>query len=278
MHNETQNAGLQLTQYRVLAGDQWSSVAGSIVEEAVVSVFANGKEVATMMATPHQQEYLAIGYLYTEGFISSREDILDVSVAPNRSCVDVLLRNQEIIVPPRPVFTSGCGKGVTFAQFPGAAVPAADTTMRPTQVTSQLKVSPDRLHSLMQSMQQSSPLHRQAGGIHAAALASEDGLVVVMEDIGRHNTLDKLAGYCLMNGFDPAGHILLTTGRISSEMVNKAIVMRLPVIASLTSPTTLSVERAEAYNLTLVGYVRGRRMSVYSHPERLEGRGVRHED
>jgi FdhD protein len=277
MRHETNQSGVRTTRYRLLAGGEWSSVTGPIIEEALVSIFANGQEIATMMATPRHHECLAVGYLFTEGLISRREDVLNVSLAPNRSCVDVLLARKEIALPPRRILTSGCGRGITYSSYPDEDRSQPGGVARPGPVTSDLEVSPDCLQSLMRTMQKASPLHQEAGGIHAAGLGSRDGLVVVMEDIGRHNTLDKLAGYCLLNGIDPTDHVLLTTGRISSEMVNKALRMGLPVVASLTSPTSLAVERAEADNLTLVGYVRGHRLRVYTHPERIELAGEAHE-
>jgi FdhD protein len=277
MPNETNHSGVCAASYQEYADGKWSSATGSIVEETVVSIFANGQEIATMMATPRHQEYLAIGYLFTEGILDRREDILTVSLAPNRSCVDVLLAKKEITLPPRRILTSGCGKGVTYSSYPDRADSRLDGVVGLQPVISDLRISPAQLQSMMQAMQEASNLHRQAGGIHAAALASLGGVVAVMEDIGRHNTLDKLAGYCLLNGLDPAGHVLLTTGRISSDMVGKALRMRVPVVASLTSPTMLSIERGEAYNLTIVGYVRGRRLRAYTHPERVEFTGEGHE-
>jgi FdhD protein len=277
MPNETNQAGIRVTQYQILAGGTRSPVTGTIVDEAVVSIFANGQEIATMMATPRDQEYLAVGYLFTEGLIDRPEDVLNVSLAPNRSCVDVLLAKKEIALPPRRVLTSGCGKGVTYSTYGDVTAPQPGGAPRLEPLSSELRISPTQLQSWMQAMQRASHLHQEAGGIHAAGLASFEGLIIVMEDIGRHNTLDKLAGYCLLNGIDPAHHVLLTTGRISSEMINKSLRMQLPVVASLTSPTWLSVERANVYNLTLVGYVRRRGIRVYTHPERIEFTGDGHE-
>jgi FdhD protein len=275
--NEIDPPGAHVTRYQVLAGSEWSSVTGAVIQETLVSIFANGQEIATMMATPQHQEYLAVGYLFTEGLIHSQADILHVSLAPNRSCVDVLLKKQEIALPPRRVLTSGCGKGVTYMSYSDATTSGTSEIAQVTPATSDLQITPEQIQCLVQAMQQASHLHRRAGGVHAAALASPSGLVTVMEDIGRHNTLDKLAGYCLLNDIESADHILLTTGRISSEMVHKALRMQLPVIASLTSPTSLSVDRAEAWNLTLIGYVRPHRMHVYTHPERLVRTGDHNE-
>jgi FdhD protein len=271
--DKTNPAGICDVQYQVITGGQWLSIAGAIVEESIVSIFANGKEIANMMATPQHQEYLAVGYLYTEGLINNRQEILAVNLAPNGTCVDVLLSHSEIALPPRRVLTSGCGSGVTFASHQQDVSPSEGDVAQPNRLTSEATALPSDIRRFVRDLQQASQLHRRAGGIHAAGLATQSGLAVVMEDIGRHNTLDKVAGYCLMNGIDPTGHTLLTTGRISSDMVNKALRMQLPIIASLTSPTSLAVERAHTYNLTLVGYVRGRRMRVYTHPERIQPRG-----
>jgi FdhD protein len=106
-------------------------------------------------------------------------------------------------------------------------------------------------------------------GIHTAALSDGRHLVAVAEDVGRHNTIDKLWGYCLKHAIDPAGHMLLATGRISSEMINKAAKMRLPVVVSRTSPTGLSVRLAQEWNITLVGYARGSSFNVYTGDWRL---------
>jgi len=94
-------------------------------------------------------------------------------------------------------------------------------------------------------------------------------MVAIVEDVGRHNTIDKISGVCLLEGIDPEGRVLLVTGRISSEMMRKAAKMGCPVIASRTSPTSISIEMAQAWNITLIGYVRSGRMRVYSCPERV---------
>src|SRR3989304_722218 len=109
----------------------------------------------------------------------------------------------------------------------------------------------------------------RARGVHTAALSDGEELLVVAEDIGRHNTLDRLQGLCLIGGIETQGRILLATGRVSSEMLRKGARMGCPIIASRNSPTSMSVTLAEAWNITLIGYVRQRTMRLYSHPKRL---------
>jgi FdhD protein len=211
-----------------------------------------------MMASPQQQDHLAVGYLLTEGIITRQEDILSVSLAPNRTCVDVWLKEKELDLPQRRILTSGCGKGMTF-----------DNSNQLPPLHSDLRLTHEELAHLMQELQNQAHLYRQARGVHAAGLATPAHLVMLAEDVGRHNTLDKLAGRCLLEGVDPSDHILLTTGRVSSEMMNKTRRMNIPIVASRTSPTSLSIRRAEGWNITLVGYLRPGQMRVYTHPERL---------
>jgi FdhD protein len=139
--------------------------------------------------------------------------------------------------------------------------------MEPVQC--ELRVTPRQLSELMQALIDSAGLHRETGGTHASALAEGTKLLMVTEDVGRHNTIDKLCGRCLVERIPTEGRILLSTGRISSEMLHKAGRMRVPVVASRTSPTSLSVALAEAWNVTLVGYVRRESLNVYAGRERI---------
>jgi FdhD protein len=106
--------------------------------------------------------------------------------------------------------------------------------------------------------------------VHSSALSDGEQLLLVAQDVGRHNTLDRLWGACLAQDIDPAGHLILTTGRVSSEMLNKAAKMRVPVVASRTSPTSLSVRLAREWNMALIGYVRGGSLNVYTGWWRLD--------
>jgi FdhD protein len=244
--------------YQVYRRGRWSTASGSVIQESTVCIFVNGRELVTMMATMQEQEELAAGFLFTEGIVTRREDILGISLAPNRTCVDVWLTKSELDLPQRRILTSGCGKGMTFDQ-------SSDLT----PLNSDLILSHGELALLMRELQSRAILYHQARGVHAAGLASRSGLVMLTEDVGRHNTLDKLAGRCLLEGVNPKDHILLTTGRVSSEMMNKARRMEIPLVASRTSPTSLSIRRAEEWKITLVGYLRPQQMRVYAYPERL---------
>lgn len=238
---------------------EWDEVGGEVIEESFVSIFVNGRELATVMSSPREQDKLALGFLHNEGVISGLDDVRAVHICPSGACVDVWLRRADFEKPQRMILTSGCGGGVTFDDL--------SKTMRP--LDSALTIAPARLMELMIEMQRRGELYARSRGVHTSALADANGLIATAEDVGRHNTLDKLRGDCLLRGLDPAGTMLLATGRISSEMINKAARMGCPIVASRTSPTSMSVRLARQWNITLCGYVRRARMNVYSHPERL---------
>lgn len=228
---------------------------GPVPRESLVRLHVNGREWAAIMATPEQLDLLVIGFLRSEGIITGLDGIRRVVVCPSGTCVEVWLRDASMEAPALRVLTSGCGGGITFSDMLEGVTPNP----------SQLRVTPGQLGRLLTKMQEA----QRTRGVHTAALAEGEDVLAVVEDVGRHNTIDKLWGYCLVNGIAPQGRILLSTGRISSEMLNKAAHMGTPVVASRTAPTTLSVALANAWRLTLVGYVRRDSLNVYTTPERV---------
>jgi FdhD protein len=131
-------------------------------------------------------------------------------------------------------------------------------------------VPPEAIGHLVEELFNSQSLYRETGGVHTSALSDGEKIVIVAEDIGRHNTLDKIAGLCLMNQVSPKTRILITTGRISSEMLQKAARLKAPILISRTSPSSLSIEMADRYGITLIGYARRHRFNVYTNPQRVE--------
>ena len=240
--------------------DDWSSHAGAIIEEALISIYVNGVELATIMATPQEQDLLALGFLKNEGLISSPDEIEILHISELGCCVDIWL-NRPFEKPKRTIITSGCGGGVTFT----------DPEVGIEPLNSAITLEPELLRHAFRRLQSPQSLYARSRGVHAAGLLDPqtEELIAVVEDVGRHNTIDKLTGCCLKHGIETRDRVLLVTGRISSEMMRKTAMMGCPVVASRTSPTSLSVEMATAWNITLVGYVRQGRMRVYSCPERL---------
>ena len=238
----------------------WYRVKGHVIAEALISIYVNGEELATIMATPQEQDLLALGFLKNEGLIETIGEIKIAHVSKGGCCVDIWL-NHSFKKPDRVIITSGCGGGVTFDD--------PSTGINP--LTSNLQIEPDMLHKMFRLLQPPNSLYARSRGVHAAGLLDPEKreLLAIVEDVGRHNTIDKLTGLCMRREIDTREKILLVTGRTSSEMLRKAAKMGCPITASRTSPTSLSVEMALAWNITLVGYVRSGKMRVYTHPERL---------
>jgi FdhD protein len=226
-----------------------------VVQETRVRVHVNGSEWLSLMATPHELDFMALGFLASEGVIDSRADVRRIVVCPSGACVEVWLRDAGISRPANATLTSGCGGGITFADLSAAQQP----------LTSGAQITARQLGRLMFQLQE----RERTRGLHTAALADTETLLALAEDVGRHNTLDKLFGRCLSEGIATEGRVLLTTGRVSAEMLNKAMRMRTPIVASRSSPTTLSVALANAWNVTVVGYVRRDSLNVYTGLERV---------
>ncbi|MEI2688839.1 MAG: formate dehydrogenase accessory sulfurtransferase FdhD [Anaerolineae bacterium] len=235
------------------------TIAGAVIDEGLVRIHVNGLELASFMATPIDLDLLVLGFLRSEGIIQDSQDVRLLHVCPSRTCVEVWLANGAATLPSRPILTSGCGGGVTFD----------DLSQRHAPVASQRRVTPQQILNGIQQLAAAATLYDETRGVHTSALSDGERLLAAAEDVGRHNTVDKLWGYCLQHGIDPAGQILLATGRISSEMLNKAAKMGVPVVASRTSPTSLSVRLAQEWNILLIGYVRGRSFNSYASQWRL---------
>jgi FdhD protein len=230
-----------------------------VVREAPVTVYVNGQELITFLCTPQSLRNLVLGFLYLEGIIGGLDEVSLLRVCDEEEMVDVRLTHH-VELPTRRVLTSGCGGGTTFA----------DLSTQTNQVDSTLSVTPSQILGLMRRLYSEAELYRTAGGVHTSALSDGHELLVVASDVGRHNTLDKIQGQCLLEGVDTRDRILLTTGRLSAEMLNKAAKMQVPILVSRTSPTDLAVEMAKAWGITLIGYARGKQIHVYSGEERVK--------
>jgi FdhD protein len=260
-HNRSSanGAGVTSVQYvSVTAGTQLD-VEGEIVDERQVCISVNGQELAVIMCSPHDLDKMALGFLHNEGIVDSLDDVRSVHVSKGKTCVEVWLQDVNQELPTRPIITAGCGGGITFD----------DLSQRHEPLISSLQAAPDQLATLMRDVHLGAELYHRARGIHTAAVANQERVLLQVEDIGRHNCLDKLRGAALLQGIETRDCILLSSGRISSEMINKARRLETAIVCSRTSPTSLSVALAEAWNMTIVAYLRQNRMRVYSHPERV---------
>jgi len=249
-----------------------------VVMEEPLIIEVNGQQVAALMRLPGDEKELAVGFCVSEGLITDVDAVQLVHhcgsglPAPDedpdlemtsRNRVQIQARadalRQDVQREVLRLVRSGCG---------AAQVQSGDLDLPP--VASTATVSAALLLSLNATLRQGQELFRDVGAVHAAALFAADGaLVAIREDIGRHNAVDKVLGYCLLRRIPLHDKIILTTGRASYEMVSKAVRVGLPFVASVSSPTALAVQLADAYRCTLIGYMRANRFSIYTHGWRV---------
>jgi FdhD protein len=250
--------------YMHFVGDQAETVDAGVIGEIRFSIMVEGRELVTLMCSPWQLQPLVVGFLYLEGLIESLDDLEMLRVCTEDRLADVRLAHGFPDVPPRKILTSGCTGGISFGifldQIEQFRIPADNT-----------RVPPQRMYELLRALYDRSNLYRQSGGVHTSIFAERSGGAprLVAEDIGRHNTLDKLQGMALLAGVATRGGLILASGRISSEMLFKAAIMGVPIVGSRTSPTNLALAVAERLNITVCGYLRQGSMNVYTHPERV---------
>ncbi|MBI2219415.1 MAG: formate dehydrogenase accessory sulfurtransferase FdhD [Candidatus Rokubacteria bacterium] len=249
--------------YLRVRGGEVEEVHGEVVREQPLTISVNGERFLTLLCSPMKLDALVLGYLWMEKVIASLDDVarLDVSVVDGRA--DVTLR-APVTLPTERILTSGCGGGITFR---------IDHRLFP-RLSSPLRVRPDALSARMKDLFAAAVHYRTSRGIHGAALTDGERLLVVAEDVGRHNAVDKVKGEALLAGIATEHRILLSTGRISSEMLLKAVRMGVPVVASRTSPTEMAIALAEQLGITVCGYVRPESVNVYAGDAVAVGSGV----
>ncbi|HUV27637.1 MAG TPA: formate dehydrogenase accessory sulfurtransferase FdhD [Anaerolineales bacterium] len=238
-----------------------------IVEEPV-ALYVNGQLWITFMCTPNQLKALAIGFLYNEGVIESPDQVAETHICDNREIIDVWLQH-EAEKPKEWKRTSGCTGGYT----------ALDLDTLIPEVKDGVSLESDQVRHLVERLFESQDLYKKTGGVHTSILTDGDQIIISAEDVGRHNSLDKIAGLYLFGNEIFTKKILLSTGRISSDMLQKSARIGAAIVISRTSPTSLSVELAEKWGITLIGYARRDRFNLYTHPDRIiesNSSGVHH--
>lgn len=253
------------------AGEGAKRVNDSLAVEEPLEIRVETRSVAVTMRTPGHDAELAAGFLLTEGILRRAADVLKFAVHTRNRTGNVL----DVFLAPgvtvdfaqltRHVFASSscglCGK---------ASIDAVRRQFKP--VKSKLRVAASLLAELPARLREQQSAFDVTGGLHAAALFDAKGkLLVVREDVGRHNAVDKVLGHALLQDWLPLDrHVLLVSGRASFEILQKALAARVPVIAAVSAPSSLSVDFAKASGQTLAGFVRGDRLNLYTHPARVK--------
>ena len=235
-----------------------------VVTERPLTLFLNGQEIVTMMTIGDHPDLLAIGYLINQNMLKPDDPIKAVDYDDELGVVvvrtDVETRYETKMK--RKVRTSGCAQGTVF----GDVIDAFEDVKLNSQAT--LKTS--WLGELTKKINTTPSLYLEAGAIHGCVLCHQDQPLVYMEDVGRHNAVDKIAGWMATNKSDPDDKIFYTTGRLTSEMVIKTVMMGIPILVSRSGFTAWGVELARQSGLTLIGRARGKRFTVLAGQDRIE--------
>ncbi len=235
----------------------------AITEEVPLTIEVNGKELATLLSSPFDLNDLVAGFLYTAGIINSFESILDLKIDEERWKATAEVREdglpEELVF--KRIYTSGCGRGVLFHS-------PLDLIQR-IMLTGKAEVKAAKVNELMKIFLNKSSEYRNTRGVHSAALTDDEGIEIFKDDLGRHNAIDKVIGHGLREGISFEDKMMLTSGRISSEIISKVMRSRIPIVASSGAPTNQAVKLAREVNLTILAFVRGSNISVFSGGERV---------
>jgi FdhD protein len=237
-----------------------------VVREFPLTLFLNGQELVTLLCSPNHLKYLALGFLVSEGLIASREDIKKVLVDETLGIVRVETHqkpNDSTDLVFKRFITSGCGRGAAFYS-------PVDVSGH-SKVESKTEISFQQVIALMKEFQHASELYKTTHGVHSAALSDGDKFLIFRDDIGRHNAIDKIFGECLWSGISTDQSVIVTSGRMSSEILFKVAKRGVPILISKSAPTSLSVQTASDLGVTLIGFVRGSRFDVFANDWRITG-------
>ena len=265
-----------------IQGDKREVLEDRITEEISLRLLTGQRRIAELMCSPGDLEDLVRGFFYTNGFIRSADQIRRIVINRATGSAFIELAPDVDVGSFRlsGVIGSACGSALPLEEetgrqdedepglAPAPAVVADTADLRAGE--GKIRVGSSRISALMEEFRGRSELHRQTGGVHAAALADGEGLLVFREDIGRHNAVDKVIGAYLLQGNDFADKLLLSSGRLSSEILHKAAACGAPIVVSRSAPTDRCVALARERGITLIGFARGRRMNIYSGGERIE--------
>jgi FdhD protein len=235
-----------------------------VIREIKLQIDINDKESLEIMATPIDQKALVVGYLKSENIIDSIDDIKHIDIIDDGTKIKIKANIDEDSLQKlnsEGIITSGCGYGKSANIDPNE--------IEAKIITSNYSISSELLINQMQQFYKQCPLYEQTGCVHTAKLYIDDTTSFIAEDIAQHNTIDKAIGKAMLNHTDISKSFLMVSGRLSAEMVAKAVMHQIPIIASRTAPTCLGIQIAKKFGITLIGFVRNQNMNIYQNPQRI---------
>jgi FdhD protein len=251
-----------VTIFRIRNGTK-TTLEDIVVQEIPLTVLCNNVEVATLLYTPGYEEELAVGFLSAGDILKNSTQITSLVFSRQEKAVYIKCTtgNLDRFAFAKKCITTGCGRGTMLLEEEGFEYDLACNG----NIILQVK----NITMLMQELQKKSELYLNTGGVHSAALANGEKILVFREDVGRHNAVDKIIGHAILNDIDLSDKVLLTSGRISSEIIVKIAQAGIGVIASRSAPTARAVDFARRFKIVMVGFVRGTGMNIYSGEEKI---------
>jgi len=250
--------GIKIKLTKIDKGEK-EEISDLVAREVSFSILLNEKKIATLQCTPDNYKCLGIGFLYSSGFIHEKKDILSIKIDNKNALMDLKMKD----------FT-GTHNGSTkdFLQVGIYKIEKRKNKLRLKDFS--LHIKKNQVFELMIKMQQKANVFQLTGCTHSCALANKNGIILFDEDISRYNTIDKIIGKAFLENRDTSDKIIFTSCRLTSGVLSKIISTKIPIVISRSAATDEAVKLAKQFGVTLVGFVRGEKMNIYSHPERID--------
>ena len=245
---------------------EMKKISLDVVEEQPLTLFLNSQEIVTMMTINDYPEFLAVGYLLNQNMISRDDDITSIEYEDEINVVVVRTKKKSNFEKKlsKKTITSGCAQGTVFGDIM--------EIFEKKKFKDNQKLKIEWIYELSKSINLTPSIYLKAGAIHGCVLCEKNTPLIYMEDVGRHNAIDKIAGYMFLNKINSHNKIFYTTGRLTSEMVIKSVIMEIPIVISRSGFTVWGVELARKANLTLIGRAKGKKFTILSGEKRIENK------
>jgi len=256
----TTKKGVEINLTRI-KGNKREEISDLIAREITFTILLNKKKLVTLNCSPEKYKYLGLGFLYTSGILQKKEDIISLDINEKQNLMDIKIKG--VSLSSEDIINSNLWIG-SYQQ-------PEEQEEDIVSIDSSLKISSSLVYSLISEMQEKANFFKLTGGVHSCALADKNGSIILFsEDISRYNTIDKILGEAFAGDIATENKIILTSCRITSGILKKIIIGKLSIVISRAAPTDLAIKLAKKAGITLVGFVRGEKMNIYAHPERIE--------
>ena len=244
-----------------IKGNKREEISDLIARETTFIILLNKKKLVTLNCSPEKYKYLGLGFLYTSGILQKKEDIISLDINEKQGLMDIKIKGVSL----------SSENIINSNLWIGSYQQPEEQGEAPLSIDTSLKISSSLVYSLISEMQERAGFFKLTGGVHSCALADKQGSIILFtEDISRYNTIDKILGEAFTGDITTEDKIILTSCRITLGILRKIIIGKLSIVISRAAPTDLAIKLAKRVGITLVGFVRGERMNIYTHPERIE--------